>query len=374
MGRPPLPIGTFGRINCQATSAGMWRARARYRGDDGRVRFLVAHGTSRSGAESNLKEAIARRQPAAEGAEVTATTRVEAWARRWLAGVQEDDARKQGTRDRYAWIVERVVVPGIGGLTIGECTPGRIDVFLHAVTDGRGASTARTTRAVLSLLLGAAVLQGALKANPVREASRITSPRQPTRALTVAEEHALLRKLDKDDLARAHDLPDLVRFLLGSGCRIGEAIALRESDVDLEQGRVTICATVTDRGRQEATKSAAGHRVIAVPAHVVSMLRRRLDDPMIRTDVAVFPSPLGHLRDTSNTAAHLRRAFDRAGFTWASAHTCRRTVATRLDAAGLSAREVADHLGHAQVSMTQNSYFGRKVASVRAAEALASYN
>ncbi|MGH3611272.1 MAG: hypothetical protein ACRDRK_01340, partial [Pseudonocardia sp.] len=33
-----------------------------------------------------------------------------------------------------------------------------------------------------------------------------------------------------------------------------------------------------------------------------------------------------------------------------------------MDAAGLTARQAADQLGHAKVSMTQDNYFGRKVA------------
>jgi integrase len=38
-----------------------------------------------------------------------------------------------------------------------------------------------------------------------------------------------------------------------------------------------------------------------------------------------------------------------------------------MDAAVLSAREAADRLGHAKVSMTQDDYFGRKVAQRGAA-------
>jgi len=41
-----------------------------------------------------------------------------------------------------------------------------------------------------------------------------------------------------------------------------------------------------------------------------------------------------------------------------------------LDEAGLSARAVADQLGHSRPSMTQDVYMGRKVASTAAAEAL----
>lgn len=43
---------------------------------------------------------------------------------------------------------------------------------------------------------------------------------------------------------------------------------------------------------------------------------------------------------------------------WVIPHTFRKTVATRLDEAGLW-RMVADQLGHSRVSMTQDTYFDR---------------
>jgi integrase len=45
-------------------------------------------------------------------------------------------------------------------------------------------------------------------------------------------------------------------------------------------------------------------------------------------------------------------------------------VATRLDAAGLSAREIADYLGHERVSMTQDVYMSRKGTGANAGAAL----
>jgi integrase len=73
----------------------------------------------------------------------------------------------------------------------------------------------------------------------------------------------------------------------------------------------------------------------------------------------VFPSPKGLLRPPTNTSGDLRQALDRAGFPWATSHTFRRTVATRLADAGLSARQIADHLGHSRPSLTQDVYLGR---------------
>ncbi len=49
------------------------------------------------------------------------------------------------------------------------------------------------------------------------------------------------------------------------------------------------------------------------------------------------------------------------------AHVFRTTVATRLDGAGLSARQIADHPGHARPSLTQDVTMGRGLASPRLA-------
>ena len=79
---------------------------------------------------------------------------------------------------------------------------------------------------------------------------------------------------------------------------------------------------------------------------------------------------LGNLRDPSNTQADLRDAFAAAGFTWVTSHVLRKTVATLMDQAGLSARAAADQLGHAKPSMTSDRYFGRGVTDTGAADVL----
>lgn len=85
----------------------------------------------------------------------------------------------------------------------------------------------------------------------------------------------------------------------------------------------------------------------------------------------MFPSASGTLRDADNTRADLRSAV--AGTSWAGLHphAFRHLVATQLDEAGLSAREIADYLGHDRVSMTQDVYMNRKAVGGAAAQALA---
>ena len=55
---------------------------------------------------------------------------------------------------------------------------------------------------------------------------------------------------------------------------------------------------------------------------------------------------------------------------WITSHSFRKTVATMLDDAGMSPRVVADQLGHARPSMTQDVYMGRGTVNPRAVAAL----
>jgi integrase len=100
------------------------------------------------------------------------------------------------------------------------------------------------------------------------------------------------------------------------------------------------------------------------------MLRRRRIEGTLNEWGVVFTSPTGLLRDPSNTQADLRDVFARLGYPWVTSHVFRKTAATLLDKAGVNARKIADQLGQSQVSVTQDFYMGRKIASGDAARVL----
>jgi integrase len=50
----------------------------------------------------------------------------------------------------------------------------------------------------------------------------------------------------------------------------------------------------------------------------------------------------------------------------------RKTAATELDGAGLTARQIADQLGHSRPSITPDFYMGRRTVTSAAADALVS--
>ncbi|MBV9730532.1 MAG: site-specific integrase [Pseudonocardiales bacterium] len=149
----------------------------------------------------------------------------------------------------------------------------------------------------------------------------------------------------------------------------------RRRRLDLDAGTVEIRGTVVRiKGQglriKPKPKSRAGYRKPQLPSWVVEMLRRRRSESTPNEWGVVFTSPTGLLRDPSNTQADLRDVFARLGYPWMTSHVFRKTAATLLDEAGVSARKIADQLGHAQVSVTQDSYMGRKIASEDAARVL----
>jgi integrase len=87
----------------------------------------------------------------------------------------------------------------------------------------------------------------------------------------------------------------------------------------------------------------------------------------------LFPGLAGGVRNPSDANRDLREVLNRVDtevYGWVTSHTFRKTVATLQDDDGLSARQIADHLGHAKPSMTKDFYLGRAVASAEAAKIL----
>jgi integrase len=185
----------------------------------------------------------------------------------------------------------------------------------------------------------------------------------------------LRAKLAVDVKAQAQDLPDLVDMMVATGLRIGETLAIRWSALDLDEGTVEVQATlVRVKGHgvvlKEKPKSTAGWRIIELPLWAVALLRRRRESATPNRWDVVFTSMTGKLRDPSNTQGDLHEAFDRAGYPQITSHTLRRTVATLMDVAGLTARAAADQLGHAKVSMTTDHYYDRRKRRTGAAGVL----
>jgi integrase len=95
---------------------------------------------------------------------------------------------------------------------------------------------------------------------------------------------------------------------------------------------------------RKRTKSRAGERALPLPVSAVAVLRRRCMTGA-RLDQPLFPDVLGGFRDPANVRRDLREARGTDTPAWITSHSFRKTAATILDEAALSARLVADQLG-----------------------------
>lgn len=295
MARPPLPLGTPGSIKVTETKPKVFVARCRFRDHYGVTRHIRAHGGSQTAARSALHLVIQERQRGggSRAGELTPASRFREAATVYLARVER--RREDSTRALYAFHLESTILPALGDLRLRECTVARLDAFLGSLEPRYAANTRRKLRSIVSGVMQVAVLHEAVAHNPVRDLDRIEQPKGQRKAaprgLTACERRTLLDWLDgssaepavlrKQKVARAAELPELVRFMLGTGLRIGEALACRWCDVNLDvpvvtpESRcvvpvVTIAGNVTwVKGKslvRHDGKSDAALRVIPVPA------------------------------------------------------------------------------------------------------------
>jgi integrase len=382
MARPRLRAGTHGNIRVYREDK-TWIATTRVRDMDGRVREVERQGTSRQSASANLQDALDSR-PGFGGSELTGDSRLSDVADRWLAEMEAevDDGKGSPSTTRvYRGVLRKHIKPAIGELQVREATTARLNSFLRLFRNENGPALSKTVRTVLSGVAGFAVREGVIAVNPMRDVARIHGGvRKQARALTDAERERWIAAMEDDEVAVRHDLPDLTRFLLSTGCRIGEALALEWDSVDLDNKQVSIDWTITrlENGGglvRGSTKTAAGHRTLPLASWSVDMLRGRR--ARSRGVGPVFPHTRvqrssrveGGWRDPSNTARALREARDRAGFGWVTSHAFRKTVATILHDSGLAPREIADQLGHANLR-TLDHYIGRRSVTSATAAAL----
>ncbi len=376
MGRPGLALGTAGKIRFHPTASG-YRAVAWYRGYDGKCRQVERSARTKAAAAAALRLALRDRARLDTGGDITPDTRVSVLAEAWFTGLKN---LSPTTVQAYRHRLDQQILPGLGNLRVRELSVGTIERHLRLIADKHGPAMTKMTKSVLSGVCGLAARHDALDRNPVRDTGSIEAPaRKAPKALTADEARTLLTRLCSDEQAGRNDVPDLVAFMLATGSRIGEATAVTWKGLDLDAGTVEIRSTVVRvKGQglvRKSTKTASGARTLLLPPWCVEMLRSRASrvgagEPAATEEVPVFPAPLGGWRDPSNTQADLRAAFSTAGFDHITSHVIRKTTATMLDHAGLSARAIADQLGHANPSLTQDIYLGRQVASTGAAAAL----
>jgi len=244
---------------------------------------------------------------------------------------------RPGTRREARRLVERVIKPRLGSKTVAHLSRDDVATMHHRM---RGTPRqANQTLAVLSKMLSLAELWGHRPdgSNPCRHIARFEEAKRE-RFLSDAEVTALGQAL-ADAATTARELPqtlDAVRLLLLVGCRVGELLALRWEDVDLQAGALTI------------REAKAGGRVQTIGAQCVAYLKA-----MHRSGAWVIPAAAPKKPMGIFTLEHAwRRIRAAAKLDDVRLHDLRHTHGTFAGQTGANAYLVRDALGHKTISMT----------------------
>ncbi|MGN6274193.1 MAG: tyrosine-type recombinase/integrase [Protaetiibacter sp.] len=247
------------------------------------------------------------------------------------------------------------VEPSLGGVPLRELRP-LVIANARAAWDCE-ASTKGDAVALLSRLLGLAVMDGLIASNPCR-----SLPRARGKAL---DSDPVARALTDAQVARMLDLtaphPFGQRALAGlafTGLRLGELVGLRWEDVDVARGLITVRRTYSPDGhgrlQVRATKSG---RVRSVP--LLDELLPWLDAARGTGYERVFTGVRGGPFDSGNLSRAVRWPVIRDDIaTFADGmplrfHDLRHTFLSRMARIGVTPANLQRVAGHASITTTE---------------------
>ena len=157
--------------------------------------------------------------------------------------------------------------------------------------------------------------------------------------------------------------PNKNAFLLQMymGLRIGEALALRTSDIDLHKNVINISKTLTtDRDRKiimgDTTKTYAGQRQIPIPESLLETVKSQMILAENHKDKLLFVDKNNYYLAPRNANTLLQKITKKLGIENISSHSLRHTYGTRCIESGMRAVTVQRLMGHTDISITLNTY------------------
>lgn len=280
----------------------------------------------------------------------------------WLESARP--ALRPRTWERYEECVRLHIAPLLGKLALARLTPSHLQrLYSQKLEEGLSPTTVFYLHAVLHRALGQAERWGLVARNV---ASLVTPPRAARQEMKTLSPEEARRFLEA---AQGERLYALYVLAITTGMRLGELLALRWRDVDLERGVLRVTATLqktrdgylfaepkTERSRRQVVLSPSA--IEALREHRLRLLeeRLRLGDAWEDHDL-VFPNEIGRPLDRTNVSHRsFERILKRAGLPRLRFHDLRHTAATLLLGQGVHPKVVADMLGHSTISVTLDLY------------------
>ena len=280
--------------------------------------------------------------------------------REYIIFWQETYDRYQSRSTTYAahnYVFKNHILPGLGDVLLSELTSEMVGDFLEERrrfgnhrpgSSGLGEETMRHIHRLLQQCLDQAIRDGLMSDNPAR-AFRYSKPKKVNANV--------LTPLEMEDyLNTAERLGHLPMFMLAltAGLRQGELIALKWSDLDIENWTLTIAenrAVV----RRELVEYGSQTRTIVLTPEVIDLLIREHDKHPSSPLMFMHPATL-----KPYSPQMVRRMHDEiikeAGIDHIRYVDLRHTCAILALKNGMDTKELARMLGHYRPTITRQNY------------------
>lgn len=270
-------------------------------------------------------------------------------------------AVKYSTNRNYQYFVSVHLFPQFGDLQLRLITRDAVQLFLAAkLRTGLSWRTVKSMRTAFGTIMAAAEAAELIPSNPVRKT------RFPRRGLikqkAVIEPEKIRELLD----ALPEPSHSLAWVLVLTGLRIGELLAVRWRNVDLEHGVLRVTETVYD-GHFDTPKTQRSQRSVPLGPVAIRILAAR--KPTVASPEAlVFATRDGSPLDRHNLSRRqLNATCKQLGLVGVGWHWLRHANATLLDAVGTPLGTVQALLGHSSSEITREVYLHSIPADARAA-------
>ena len=281
---------------------------------------------------------------------------------------------KPNTQLNVRRLLDNHILPLFGSYKLDKLTTPLIQNVVNKLADktNKGEEGAflyyDSLHALNKRILQYGVVMQAIPFNPARE---VILPRNTQKA-----KREKIKHFDNQELKKFLDYLDslnlnkfryyyentLYKFLLATGCRINEALALSWSDIDLDNAVVHITKTLNYKQETNSPKSKTSLRDIDIDQTTVSMLkqykRRQVQEAwqIGRSETVVFSDFIHEYPNNRTLQTRLRTHFKRAKVTNIGFHGFRHTHASLLLNSGIPYKELQHRLGHSTLSMTMDVY------------------
>ena len=298
----------------------------------------------------------------------------------------------------YAFYQEQIrslIVPALGHFKLKDITAAHVQQYIQQLSDmpistragecsKSGArlspSTVRRRLAVLQAVLKQAVKLGIIPETPAK-AEKLTIPKvkQPKIEIFSKQEAAqMLACLEMEDI----QFQTLIQLAIFMGARRGELVALKFSDVDFEQSKITIeRAAVKLKGQKTIIKPPKDYEVRTVTVNqscleLIKLLRAEKAREAARLGTQwinggwLFTTWNGEIMNPQTPTKQFSKFLERHGLRHRKFHSLRHTSATLLLYAGVNIKQVQGRLGHGDIETTNKYLHVLEEADVEAAKAL----